>query len=75
MGKCNLKGSCILKRVCLVSYKKKAMSDLERMCCSNNNDVDMVFDLRFVGKVKKNKKQLFSSACRRSSTSSFQESC
>lgn len=79
MGKCNLKGSCILKRVCLVSYKKKAMSDLERMsfynlCCSNNNDVDMVFDLRFVGKVKKNK-QLFSSACRRSSTSSFQESC
>lgn len=62
MGKCNLKGSCILKRVCLVSYKNKAMTDLERMsfynlCCSNNNDVDMVFDLRFVGKVKKTKKK------------------
>lgn len=41
------------------------MTDLERMsfynlCCSNNNDVDMVFDLRFVGKVKKTKKNSFS---------------
>lgn len=48
----------------MVSYKKKAMSDLERMsfynlCCSNNNDVDMVFDLRFVGKVKKKTAFLF----------------